>query len=81
MTDTKRRFRFGQKKREELGPEKERDVCEREAYRGDPATLCCLATAPHLLTDLLDTIIRVYITLLCSAQAAPVIGSYTWKRL
>lgn len=78
VTDAKQQFLFGQKKIEELVPEKERDVCVREACRGDPAAL---ATALHMLTDLLDTIIRVHITLLCSAQAAPVIGSYTWNGL
>ena len=50
--------------------ERERDrerQREREAYWGDPAAPRYLATALHMLTDLLATIIRVYITLLCSA--------------
>ena len=81
VANTKQDFLFRQKKKEELVAEKERDVCVREAYSSDPAALFCLATALHMLTYLLHTIIRVYITLLCSAQPAPVIGFYTWKRL
>lgn len=66
--------------------EKARDLCVcvgvREACRVDLAALCCLATALHLLTDLLDTIISVlYHPALLSAGVAPVTGNYTWNRL
>lgn len=69
MADTEKPFLFSEKKKrgEELEPEK-------EAYRGVSAALCCLATAEHELTDLLDTTIREYITLLLSAQEAVLIG-------
>ena len=78
----RQQFLFEEKKREELPAwESEEWVCERqrerererqrererEAYWGDPAAPRYLATALHMLTDLLATIIRVYITLLCSA--------------